>query len=362
MEKKINITFVLPSLIPGGAERILSFVALHLDRSKFNATLLVVGYEKDTVYDTKDLHVIYLNKPRVLKSFFSLFHYFKKNKPDIVVSSIVHLNTLIAFMSPFFRRTKFVSREANVLSVLAKHNPYTKSIFPKWMVTTGYKLVDKIICQSKDMQNDMTTNYGVKKEKTTLINNPITNTFQTKPIARDFTKPIHFITIGRLSKEKGHDRILEALSQVDFPFKYTIIGNGVEKETIFNDIENKGLTSKVNYVPFTKHVETYLAESDLFLQGSYVEGFPNVLIESCVVGTPILAFNAPGGLDEIIENGKNGYIANTLDAYIEKLNALNTDFTFTPETVSDIVKSRFNKSKIITEYELLFKSLTHKKP
>ena len=34
-----------------------------------------------------------------------------------------------------------------------------------------------------------------------------------------------------------------------------------------------------------------------------VEGFPNVLIESCVVGTPILAFNAPGGLDEIIEKG-----------------------------------------------------------
>src|SRR5690554_4647746 len=117
-KEKINIVFVIPSLAAGGAERILSFVAQNLNKETFNTTLLVTGYEKNTVYELDNLNIIYLNKSRVLKSFPTIFRFLKKIKPDIVVSSIVHLNILMAFMSPFFRSTKFVAREANVISVL----------------------------------------------------------------------------------------------------------------------------------------------------------------------------------------------------------------------------------------------------
>lgn len=354
---KINIIFVLPSVIAGGAERILSFIASNLDKKKFNTTLLVIGFEKDTVYDIENLNIVYLNKTRVLKGIYSVFFYFKKHKPDIVVSSIVHLNTMIALISPFFSKTKFVSREANVLSVLNKHNPYSKSFFPKGMVELGYRLVDKIICQSKDMQNDMTSNYKVPISKTVLINNPITNQFKVKSQLRDNSKPIKFITIGRLSKEKGHHRIIEALSKISFSFEYTIIGDGIEKDIIFQQIKTLGLSKKVTYIPFTKNVESYLTEADLFLQGSYVEGFPNVLIESCVVGTPILAFNAPGGLDEIIENGVNGYIEESMEYYIERLNKINESYPFYPNKVNSIVVQRFNADRILSLYSELFINL-----
>jgi glycosyltransferase involved in cell wall biosynthesis len=357
--KKINIIFVIPSLVAGGAERILSFVAENLDKDKFETTLLVAGYKKDTVYQLDNLNIVYFNKPRVLKAFFSIFSYLRKNKPDIVVSSIVHLNVLMAFMSPFFRNTKFVAREANVLSVLKKYNPSSSIFFSKRFITLAYKLVDIIICQSKDMQLDMLNYFKIPEKKTVLINNPITNIFELKSHLRDKQNPIKFITIGRLSKEKGHIRIIEALSQVNFPYKYTIIGNGIEKDNIFDTIEKKGLTDKVEYIKFTKEVDKYLAESDLFLQGSYVEGFPNVLIESCVVGTPILAFNAPGGLDEIIDIGINGYIAETSEDYINYLNAINKNYPFKPETVSYVVKERFNKDKIISKYESLFLNLVN---
>lgn len=357
---KTNIIFVLPSLAAGGAERILSYVAQNLDDNLFKVTLLITGYEKDTVYQLENLQIVYLNKPRVLKAFGSLFQYFRKHKPDIVVSSIVHLNTMIAFMSPYFRKTKFVSREANVLTILNEHNPYTNSAFPKAMIVLAYKLVDCIICQSKDMQKDMIANYKVPTSKTVLINNPITKVFKLKSFARDTTKPINFITIGRLSKEKGHERLINVLSELNFPFHYTIIGSGNEKDSIFEMLDNKGLTKSITYISFTKNVETYLAESDVFLQGSFVEGFPNVLIESCVVGTPILAFNAPGGLDEIIEHGKNGYVANTKEDYLNYLNQINESFPFNPETVSHVVKSKFSSNKIINEYTNLFLKLSHK--
>lgn len=357
--KKINIVFVIPSLAAGGAERILSFVAQNVNKELFKTTLLVTGYQKDTVYHLTDLEIVYLNKPRVLKSFFSIFSYIKKNKPDVVVSSIVHLNVLIAFMSPFFRNTKFVAREANVLSVLNKYNPSSSIFFSKRVINLAYKLVDCIICQSKDMQQDMVTYFHVKKSKTVLINNPITNNFNLKTRTKSEQDTIRFITIGRLSKEKGHLRIVKALSQVNFPFKYTIIGNGKEKETIFESIKQYGFMDKIEYVTFTKEVDTYLAKSDLFLQGSFVEGFPNVLIESCVVGTPILAFRAPGGLDEIIEIGENGYIAETTEEFIKYLNNINKSYDFNPETVSQVVKQRFSKDKIISKYESLFLNLVN---
>ncbi len=357
---KIKIIFVLPSLAAGGAERILSYVAQNLDDQQFEVTLLITGYEKDTVYQLENLHIVYLNKPRVLKAFGSLFQYFRTHKPDIVVSSIVHLNTMIAFMSPYFRKTKFVSREANVLTVLNEHNPYTNSAFPKAMIVLAYKLVDCIICQSKDMQKDMIANYKVPTSKTVLINNPITKEFKLKASVRNSSNPIKFITIGRLSKEKGHERLINVLSQLKFPFHYTIIGSGNEKDSIFEMLDNKGLTKNITYISFTKNVETYLAESDLFLQGSYVEGFPNVLIESCVVGTPILAFNAPGGLDEIIESGKNGYVADTMEEYLNYLNQIQESFPFKPEIVSRVVKDKFSSNKIIKEYTNLFLKLSHK--
>lgn len=355
--KKIKIALILPSLAPGGAERILSFVAQELDKDVFDTTLLITGYEKDTVYKLHDLKIVYLNKPRVLKSISAISKYLKKNKPNIVVTSIVHLNTVSAFISLRFPKIKFVAREANVLTTLDQYNPYTKSIFPKSMVKMAYRLVDKIICQSKDMQHDMVTNYGVAKNKTVLINNPITQKYNIKETHRVNNNKLKLITVARLSKEKGHDRILEALSKIPFKFTYTIIGDGMEKSAIFSLIKKYQLEDHVTYINYTEKVNEYLSNSDLFLQGSYVEGFPNVLIESCVVGTPILAFNAPGGLDEIIEHGKNGYIANNIDEYVRYLNNLNSNFIFRPEKVSQIVNERFNSKSIIKQYENLFKSL-----
>ena len=357
--KKIKIVFVIPSLAAGGAERILSYIANRIDSEKFDPTLLVVGFEKDTVYELGDLNVVYLNKTRVLGAIFDFIKYFRTEKPDIVLSSIFHLNTLIAFLSVFFPRIKFVAREANVLSVLNKHTGTRTSGLTKYLVVFAYKLVDCLICQSKDMQDDMTENYGVSLKKTVLINNPITNTFKLKTRIKKQEEPLKIISIGRLSKEKGHDRIIEVLSKLNFPFHYTLIGNGIEKESIFNLIKQNGITDKVTHIGYTKDVEKYLTENDVFLQGSYSEGLPNALIESCVVGTPIVAFDAPGGLNEIIEDDKNGKIIQSVNACVNELTVLNTNFSFDPVQVNEVVTRKFNSEKIINQYEALFLKLTN---
>lgn len=347
---KIKIIFVLPNLLPGGAERVFSYIAQQIDSNKFNVTLLIIGYSKDASYEVKNIGLVFLEKARVKDGVPALFKYIRKNKPDILVSAIGHLNTVTAYMSFFFPKTKFIAREVTVLS-LDEAFFKTKGFSPLAFIgNRRFNYFDKIICQSQDMLDDIRKSYNIKENKLVVINNPITDSFKVKTNQRRNT-PVQYITVGRLSKEKGYERILKILSRLDFPFHYTIIGNGTEKNHILSLVDDYSLTDKVTHIDFTKDVSIYLSNSDLFLQGSYFEGFPNCLIESCAVGTPVIAFKAPGGTKEIIEQGINGFLVETEEAYLEKLMAFRE---WDPFQVRESVFKKFNKDLIVQQYEDLF--------
>lgn len=349
---KIDITFALPNLLPGGAERVFSYIAENINQEKFNVTLLIVGYSKDASYDVKNANVVFLEKARVQDGIYALYSYLRENKPDIMVSAIGHLNSIMAIMSFFFPSTKFVSREVTVLSLDASFFGTSGSKFSlhAFLGKRRFKYFDKIICQSQDMLEDIKQSYNVYADKMIVINNPITDSFTLKDQS-DRNTVVQYITVGRLSKEKGYDRILKLLSKLEFPFHYTIIGNGGEKNHIFTLIKQYGLTEKVTHVEFTKEISKYLSKSDFFLQGSYYEGFPNCLIESCSVGTPVIAFKAPGGTKEIIENGVNGYLVEDEKTYFDKLHDTRT---WDPVEVRQSVLKKFRSDLILQQYEDLF--------
>jgi glycosyltransferase involved in cell wall biosynthesis len=89
---------------------------------------------------------------------------------------------------------------------------------------------------------------------------------------------------------------------------------------------------------------------------SLFEGFPNVLLESITLGTPVVSFNCPSGPNEIIIEGVNGYLVShlSIDDLVLKIKlALNTKFN-----KSDIKMTAFKYSnrKVLNEYiELLIK-------
>jgi glycosyltransferase involved in cell wall biosynthesis len=205
------------------------------------------------------------------------------------------------------------------------------------------------------MRQDFERRFPFAKDKIVTINNPITipQSQTGKPLGN--SKEFKFITVGRLAKQKGHLRILEALSALEIPFCYTIIGDGPEREAIFNRIKELKLEGKITHIPFSSKVPEMLAQSDLFLQGSYVEGFPNALLESCAMGTPVLAFKAPGGIDEIIQPGINGYIAEDIADFTQKIEKLTQEIQqWHRSDVSNSVYSRYSQEIILSAYEELF--------
>jgi glycosyltransferase involved in cell wall biosynthesis len=203
------------------------------------------------------------------------------------------------------------------------------------------------------MAEDLIHHYSVSKVKICVINNPISNLphLKDKKLDTEITK---FITVGRLTEIKGHQRLLKILSKLETPFTYTLIGDGSLKDEIFETAKQLKLTQHINHIPFTNKVDEYIAQHDIFLQGSYVEGFPNALLESCVVGTPVIAFNAPGGTKEIVENDVNGYLVDSEEEFLEKLKDTRS---WNPDSIRHSVVKKFNKEKILKQYEDLFLSI-----
>lgn len=352
-DSKIHVIFVLPSLIAGGAERVMSLVAKNINNNNFYTTLIVIGYEKDNAYDVDGLEVVYLNEPRVSKGVPKLFKYIFNTKPDVVVSCMAHLNSALAVILLCFPKIKLINREANIKKVTALYHLSKKSFFGNVIKKIANKRTNAIICQSKDMADELISEFNIPKSKITVINNPISDAFKLSKRTKENSIKT-YITVGRLHEEKGHIRILNVLSKVQTPFNYIIIGSGDWKDNIEKHIERLNLGAHIELLDYTNKIPDYLKSSDIFLQGSFAEGFPNALLESCAVGTPVIAFSAVGGTNEIVEHGINGYLAKDEDDFLNYLEQLN-DNPLDPKIVSQSVFKKFNKTHIIKQYENLIK-------
>ena len=77
-------------------------------------------------------------------------------------------------------------------------------------------------------------------------------------------------------------------------------------------------SDRYNSIPFANYVFSFVKQYDHLFLKSYFKHFPNAVLESCFVGTPVIAFKGPRGIKEIIENGINGYIVEDESEFIQK--------------------------------------------
>ena len=101
--------------------------------------------------------------------------------------------------------------------------------------------------------------------------------------------------------------MINALKNIDKKkFNLSIIGDGYLKQKIYNLIKKNDLTKNVELLGSKKKVMKYIMKSDLLVNPSYFEGFPNVVIEALTCGTPIICSKSHGGIYEILRNQKYG--------------------------------------------------------
>lgn len=137
------------------------------------------------------------------------------------------------------------------------------------------------------------------------------------------------IYLGRLSMEKDPRRLLEVLKGLLLKrpeTKIAIVGDGEFKNEIICLLKNDDKLSNINYLGFKSNPYKMLKYAKVMVMTSRTEGTPMCVLESLCLGTPVVS-TPVGGIKYLIENGINGYLANTNDELIEKIYEILQDDT-----------------------------------
>lgn len=365
--KKSKVFFIIPTLDGGGAERVFTIVLNHLDHIKYELYLVLLRKEGKFLTQVPDhVHILSLNASRVLKAIPTLIRLTRLHKPDIIISGFLHVNLSILMLKWFFpSTTRIVVRETIVLSKHLRTLGKTEKVLLKLLIKWFYPLTNVIICQSTDMRDDLVKEFGINNDKLTIIRNPVDVTSLQKIIEDN---PIQLsrhrykiVAMGRLTYQKGFDLLINALAIVHEELNSVtlyLLGEGEELDSLKKKVYQEGLAGCVEFLGFVENPYRYLAAADVMAFSSRYEGFPNAVIESLACGTPVVAFNSPGGLNEIIVDDFNGWLVPEEDiqgfakALIEAKNKkLNRD-----RIVSDI-NYRYNTASIINQYDTLLTNL-----
>ncbi len=227
------------------------------------------------------------------------------SKDDIVIYGRVE--TALEFL-PYIKKTrKTIVREAIHLEY-HKNRAKIKRLFPK--------KVDIFIVSSDENKKSYINFFkGIKsKIKLVKIYNPLT----IIPKTIDNINNKNIVSVGRYDTHKGYDYLIRAFYIVNKKhndWKLRIVGDGYYKENMKKLITDLGLTESVLLIPSTKDVVSELNKSSIYVMASRFEGYANALVEAMSCGLPCISYNWLMGVEEIIENKKNGIIVKLTDRY-----------------------------------------------
>jgi glycosyltransferase involved in cell wall biosynthesis len=196
------------------------------------------------------------------------------------------------------------------------------------------RFMDAIVCVS-EAQAKRARRAGAPAQSIRVIRNAIDPSRFANPdpryrakLLRYFrTAPTHIIAAaGRLSPEKGFDVLIDAAAEVMRTHPqagFVLFGDGACRRQLLQRIAEAGLAGAFILAGFRNDLDRFLPHFDLFVLPSYTEGLPNVVLESCAAGVPVVA-TAVGGTPEVIEDGVTGHLVppGSAERLAERITAL----------------------------------------
>lgn len=312
---------LIPHLGGGGAEQVTALLALGLSRSKYEIHLgLVTQADAGGEFLPFWIHFHALGARRVRTAAFRLLRLIHRIKPDVILSSMVHLNFLVLLLRPFFSpNTRVLVRQNGTASAALAFGDlpgYTHLLY-----RLLYRHADQIICQTQAMATDLAGEFGIAHKQLAVLANPvdvnkIRNTASNCTNLWTGSGP-HLLTVGRLARVKGFDLLLQALTTVREQFPdadLVIVGAGAEETALKRLCHELGLGSAVHFVGYVDRPCMYFPGASLFVLSSRHEGLPNALLEAAAGGLPLVAVPASGGVVDLLRGQPGAWLATEISA------------------------------------------------
>jgi glycosyltransferase involved in cell wall biosynthesis len=231
------------------------------------------------------------------------------------------------------------------------------------------RFMDFVVCVSEGQANRVRGS-GVPVERVVVIRNAIDlSRFPTADgsyagiVAGLFPEPVNrvVIAVGRLSPEKGFEVLVAAARKVLAQLPRTgflLIGDGPSRRELEESVRSAGIADRFVIAGFSSDVDLILPHADVLAQSSHTEGLPNVVLEACAAGVPVVA-TAVGGTGEVVRDGWNGYLVSAKDD--EALASRLAELLGSQATRIEMgqrgrehVQSHFSFAPQSREYQLLF--------
>jgi glycosyltransferase involved in cell wall biosynthesis len=162
--------------------------------------------------------------------------------------------------------------------------------------------------------------YGVQRERVRILHN---STGPAATVDRDEVTQLRnrlgldprdkvVLSIGRLSREKAHGDLIQALAHLQsldprIQWKAVVVGKGPELPNLERMTSRLGLDGRVVFAGFHTNMAPFYAIADVFALPSLSEGSPNVLLEAMAAGVPVAATHT-GGIPEIVTGDKHALL------------------------------------------------------
>ena len=213
---------------------------------------------------------------------------------------------------------------------------------------------------SKWLADLLNESYGLSGDKQVIqVHNFIDSEFQKLEIIKPKTSKLNFLFVAASldSPFKGGELLVDALNRYleitedeGKSFELVLVGNGnlsFLKKAVFK--------YKVIKSPSTRGLVDVYSESDLLIVPSLADNFPSVIIESQLLGLPVLATQV-GGVPEIVVNGETGFLSDaTSDALANALSSITIrKMNEVAEKAFNYAHTHFESSAVNAEYRKLY--------
>jgi glycosyltransferase involved in cell wall biosynthesis len=188
------------------------------------------------------------------------------------------------------------------------------------------RLCRHVVCVSDSIREELCV-AGLRPDRLSVVYNGITVAeirARAEHAAHTLRDDLHLqpddvivMTVGRLSSEKGHRYLMQAMPDVlaaNPRIRLVVVGDGLLRQNMTRQAAELGIAERVFFLGFRSDVPALMAQCDLLVNPSVGEALGNVILEAMALGKPVIGTTA-GGMREVIEHGETGLIVPFADSH-----------------------------------------------
>ncbi|MDO5812882.1 MAG: glycosyltransferase family 4 protein [Bacillota bacterium] len=336
--------------LTGGAENVA--INLSEELSKKHNVFLISIFDKLGYFPSNA--VTFYNIECETKSLtFNLLHiakklrkYIKDNNIEIIMNITAGVNTVSLLATAGLDSKTIYCEHSN----LYNQTYGKKHIFRQWL---GAKYCDYVIALTESDKDEFIRRYNIKNKCDYIY-----NWYESKNNRNTYDENSKsIISVGRLEKVKGYDRLIEVAKIVlkeNPDWVWNIYGSGSQKEKLEKLIIENELDKNVFLKGNVSNILDLYSEHAFLVLTSYYEGLPLVLLEAQTHNLPIVSFDCHTGPSEIITDSVNGFLIDNgnIKEMANKINLLIKDETLRCEFSNNATINiyKFEKKQIIEKW------------